>query len=440
MCTQDAISIFLAGVEAVKPSHFIPQYIQLKKNVLTVDFQNITLSEHDKVYIAAVGKAAAAMALETEKIIADRIASGIVVTKYHHALPLTFCSTIEAGHPVPDASSIEGGKAIIELFKKTSKDDIIIMLISGGASALLADHPPGCTLQQLQQTVQLLLDCGAPIDEMNSVRKHLSLIKGGQLMQYTSAKVLSLILSDVPGDDLSVIASGLTVADDSSFEDAWNIITKYQLEEKLPAAVSDWLKKGLRKEITDTPKRGNLAFENVHNTIVANNAIALSAAAQKAAALGYHTVIISSMLSGEASIQATHFTQELKKIKSSQPACLLWGGETTVTIKGNGKGGRNQEFALAALCQMKTDAWFNSNPCIVMSGGTDGTDGPTDAAGAIADAAILEATTVQALDPTIYLNNNDAYHFFEKTKGLVITGPTQTNVMDIVIGLIKPGE
>jgi glycerate 2-kinase len=337
MLTQDALSIFLAGVEAVKPSRFIPQHIQLKGGVLNIGSQSIPLSHTNGLYIAAVGKAAAAMALETEKIAGRYITSGVVVTKYHHGTALSHCRTIEAGHPVPDKNSMEGGKAIMELFKKVGKEDVIIMLISGGASALLADFPPGCTLKDMQHTVQLLLDCGAPINEVNTIRKHLSLIKGGQLMQYTAARVFALILSDVPGDDLSVIASGLTVADDSSFGDCKEIIERYHLSEKLPTAVLSWMTNGIQQLIPDTPKQGNPIFKKVFNSIVASNVTALKAATTKSHLLGYTTIILSPDLSGEAAEQAVYFVKELKQRINKKPLCLLWGGETTVTIKGKGK-------------------------------------------------------------------------------------------------------
>lgn len=435
MLRQDALAIFLAGVEAVKPSKFIPQYIECKGEVLKIASQDVAIPPHGKIYIAAIGKAAAAMALETEKILGDRVNAGIVVTKYNHGSALSRCRTIEAGHPLPDVNSIEGGKAIKALFQQADKDDIIIMLISGGASALLADCPPGCTLEDMQQTVQLLLDCGAPIHEMNTMRKHLSLIKGGQLMQHTEANVYALILSDVPGDELSVIASGLTVADDSSFEDCEAIITRYHLSEKLPVPVLSWLQKGIHKQIPDTPKRGNPIFKKVYNTIVASNATALKATATKSHLLGYTTIILSPDLAGEASEQAVYFVQELKKRILKKPLCLLWGGETTVTIKGNGKGGRNQEFALAALNALYNDEELLNHPWVILSAGTDGTDGPTDAAGAIIDRDIIAVAEKLSLDLPSYLNDNNAYSFFEQTKGLIITGPTQTNVMDIVVGL-----
>lgn len=436
MLKQDAIQIFLAGVEAVKPHHFVPRHLHTEKNTVHISGQSFSAHNIQNLYIAAVGKAASAMAMETEKILGSLVREGLVVTKYDHGLPLRVCRIIEAGHPVPDQNSLSGGKEIIALFKKAGKDDIILLLVSGGASALTEAIPNDCTLNDFRETAQLLLDCGAAIGEINTVRKHLSLIKGGQLMQYTKARVIALILSDVPGDDLSVIASGLTVPDSTTFKDAWQIIEKYELAEKLPLAVKNRLWNGVKGTIPDTPKTGDSIFSRVHNSLVATNRMALDAASQKAQALGYNVKIIDSMLTGEAATQAGYFVQRLKDEYRHLPVCLLWGGEPTVTITGKGRGGRNQHFALAALSALQNDPWTCKNRFVILSGGTDGTDGPTNAAGAVADGETLSKAEALSLSPKDYLYQNDAYHFFEKTGGLIVTGATQTNVMDIVAGLV----
>ncbi|MGN6492168.1 MAG: glycerate kinase type-2 family protein [Agriterribacter sp.] len=433
MSIQHLQDIFMAGVNAVKPSEFIPRNLVCNGNVLRAGENTFNL-QNRKVYIAAAGKAAAAMAQETEKILRNKISEGIVVTKYQHALPLQICKTIEAAHPVPDERSVEGGKAILELFSKTQEEDIIILLVSGGASALLCDLPPGCTLADLQRTSTLLLDCGAAIDEINTIRKHLSQIKGGQLMQRTTATVIALILSDVPGDDLSVIASGLTVPDKTSFADAWQVIEKYALQEKLTKPVSDWLSRGKAGYLPDTPGNDDPAFKNVFNILVATNGIALEAAQKKASAIGYITDIVQPPLSGEADERAASFVKKMIAIQGDEPRCLLWGGETTVTIKGTGTGGRNQQFALAALCAMK-EMQGEQKAIHLLSGGTDGTDGPTNATGAFANYPLIEKANSFGLDPKSFLANNDAYTFFQQVDGLIITGPTQTNVMDLVVGI-----
>lgn len=433
MSRHDATGIFLAGVKSVQPSGFIPAHIRIYNKSIFIGSTEIELSSFNNLYVAAAGKAASAMAQETEKILSTRIKSGLVITKYEHTIPLHTFTTIEAGHPVPDENSIKGGNALLNFFKQTREDDLIIMLVSGGASALVADCPPGIILKDIKETVQLLLQCGASIDEINTVRKHLSLLKGGQLVKYTNARIFSLILSDVPGDDLSIIASGLTVADKSTFEDAWNIVDKYRLSNLLPDNVRTWLQHGINNSIPDTPKPGDKIFDNVTNIIVANNAIAIKASAVKAKQLGYSVQLASPILSGEASTRAVEFIKKLNTLNDKK-LCLLMGGETTVTIKGKGKGGRNQEFVLAALCESKTNQNVSFRNITILSGGTDGTDGPTDAAGALADEKLADQLKS---DPCTYLADNDAYHFFKEENGLLITGPTQTNVMDIVIGLIN---
>ncbi|HEX5024324.1 MAG TPA: DUF4147 domain-containing protein [Agriterribacter sp.] len=437
MSRYDAIQIFLAGLEAVKPAHFIPQNLQFNKNIIKINDQTFSLTSIENLYIVAVGKAAAAMAFETEKILGSAITQGIVVTKYGHGLQLSHCSTIEAGHPMPDKNSLLGGKAIMKLFKKATQKDLIILLISGGASSLVADSPSGCTLEDIQITIQLLLDCGAAIDEINTVRKHLSNIKGGRLMQTTHSTVAALILSDVPDNDLSVIASGLTVPDKSTFNDAWRVIEHYQLVKKLPSSARDHLINGVNKMTPDTPKPGAPAFDNVYNHLVATNKVAIEAAAAKAQLLGYTIQIISPVLSGEADKQAENFINYLKNEMSKQPVCVLWGGETTVTIKGTGKGGRNQQFVLAALCALKDQGWLAQNNAAILSAGTDGTDGPTTATGAVIDPDTVIKVKAMAIHPEQFLQDNDAFHFFEKVDGLIVTGPTQTNVMDIVVGLMN---
>jgi len=437
MSAIDATAIFLAGVEAVKPEHFIPMHVCVENNFIIIAGHRIDIASVNRILVVAAGKAASSMALETEKIIGPHIDAGMVVTKYHHALPLRICKTIEAGHPVPDENSIAGGKAVVEIFKDSAPDDLIIMLISGGASALLADCPPGCTLEDVQLTVQALLNCGAAIDEVNTIRKHLSLIKGGQLMHYTSATVIALLISDVPGDELSVIASGLTVPDNTGFEDAWHIIQHYRLIEVLPKSIVNWLGQGIEKKIKDTPRQGDKCFEKVYNKIVATNDVALRAAARKASSLGYDTHVLMPLMSGEASLQAEYFIEQLKQLPGDKPGCLLWGGETTVTVKGSGKGGRNQEFVLAALCYLQKEFRAANIRITILSGGTDGTDGPTDASGAVIDNTSFSAMQPDAIAAEQYLLNNDAYSFFKQTGSLIITGPTQTNVMDIVVGLIN---
>jgi glycerate-2-kinase len=435
---SDAVQIFTAAVRAVQPQHLLPSHMRWQGKNLQLGEQVFEAGSFDKLFVIGAGKASAAMAHEAELILGNHIHEGIVVTRHGHSFPLKTIRCIEAGHPVPDDMSVQAGRDIIRLLKTAGEKDIVIALISGGASALMVDCPPNVSLTDLQQVFNKLLQCGAAIQEMNTVRKHLSAgIKGGQLMRTAwPATVVSFILSDVIGDPLDSIASGPTVADNTTFTDAWNILHKYQLIDELPVSVIRWLQLGLNKQIDETPKAGDAIFNKSFNYLIGTNRIALEAAATAARQLHYTPVIVTDAMKGEAQDKAYELVQQVKNYQGPRPACLLLGGETTVTIRGNGKGGRNQEFALAALDAMEKTFTAEDMP-VILSAGTDGTDGPTDAAGAVADSAVMHMAKQQGLNPDTYLAANDSWHFFHQTAGHIITGPTQTNVMDIVVALLK---
>lgn len=427
-----AEAIYRAAVAAVQPAALLPQYLQLKDNVLQISNQTIPLA-NSNLYVIGAGKAAAAMAQTVESILGDHIKAGIVTTKYEHALPLEKINCIEAAHPVPDENSVEAVEQTINLLKQTKPNDVIICLLSGGASSLWADAPDGLSLQELQQTFQLLLRSGASIDEMNCVRRHLSQIKGGQLLRYVpQAHWFTLIISDVPGDQLQDIASGPTSADVTTFADAMNVINNDQLQHQLPTSVLQYLQKGMNGELLDTIKPGDSLLKQVKNIIIGSNKTAIAAAKQKAEELGYAVIVEEELLTGETAEAASHILQKATEHHVNKPACFLFGGETTVTVTGNGKGGRNQQLALCALQLLRN----NPTNITLLAAGTDGTDGPTDAAGAFADHALLKAADEQQLSISDTINRNDAYHFFENVNGLLKTGATQTNVMDIAIVLI----
>jgi hydroxypyruvate reductase len=311
--------------------------------------------------------------------------------------------------------------------------------MSGGASALWIDVPQGASLADVQQSFELLLRSGATIEELNAIRKHLSGIKGGQILQYApTAKWFSFIISDVPGNDLSVIASGPTVPDDTRFEDVRRIIEKYHLSDQLPDAILQHIQKGLLGEISETAKSGDPIFKQVINTIIGSNSIALESAAVVAKQLGYHIAAINPGLTGDAATVGRELVLKAKKYSGIKPACFLSGGETTVIVTGKGKGGRNQHMVLSALLELQSNNdEATSNEITFLSAGTDGTDGPTDAAGAIADDQTVAMIHEKKLDAQKYFNNNDAYLFFEQTGGLVKTGATQTNVMDLVVVIVE---
>ena len=432
-----ALAIFNAAVKAVQPSVLIPAHLQLKDDVLLIDGKNMPLKEYDGVYVLSVGKAASAMALEAEKILGTHIAAGLVVTKYEHSLPLRYCQTIEAGHPVPDENSWLAAINILSFLQPLTQHSLLLCFISGGASALIADVADGITLHDVQTLSKLLLQCGADIHEINTVRKHISYLKGGQLVNLAKgAAVFTFIISDVQGDDMSIIASGLTVADPSTFIDAWSVLEKYALVDKVPAAIKTRLLNGIDNLIEERPKPGSPAFTKVYNYVIGNNQVALNAAALQATLLGLTVLQVDDLLNGEARDAAAKFVQLLLNYKGNKPACILAGGETTVTIKGNGKGGRNQEFVLACLIElMKLDMLETDFP-VILSGGTDGTDGPTTAAGAVIDINFFKHINKSAINTENYLLNNNSFAFFEPLNALIDTGATQTNVMDILIAII----
>ncbi len=431
---SNALKIFNAAIEVVQPLQLLPVHVTLTDETLSICEQTLFLSEIKKIYVVGAGKASAGMAVEMERILGNLITEGLVVTKYQHSQPTNFIKVMEAAHPVPDEKSVEGAELTKTLLGKTQKGDVVICLLSGGASSLWCDVPVGLTLAEIQSVFDILLKSGADINEMNTVRKHLSSFKGGQLIEYCGeVKVFSLIISDVPNDDLSVIASGPTVPDSSTFGDVVRILLKYDLFSKIPKNVLQYICDGLTGTIPETPKPGNNLFQNTFNSIIGSNSVALKAAAQKAKELGYNVMVNEDLLAGLADEVAVKIISELSVLNEKRPFCFLQGGETTVVVKGNGIGGRNQHLALTALSEMVENS--SEENTVLLCGGTDGTDGPTDAAGAIVDKCVLAKTKELELNPKEFLSNNDAYHFFEQTNGLLITGPTGTNVMDILLAI-----
>lgn len=432
-----AQDIFAAGLKAADPFDAIKQNVRLDNDDLQVAEQRYRLANIQKLLVAGCGKAAARMARAIEDLLGDRISGGIVSVKYGHGLPLDKIRVIEAGHPIPDKAGLDGASQIMDYVRLAGAADLVIFLISGGGSALFPCPADGLTLAEKQQTTQNLLDSGATIQEVNAVRKHISKSKGGRFAKLVApAQLVSLILSDVVGDALEAIASGPTVADSTTYSDCLEIIRRYNLSDRIPHAVSQLLQRGAKGEIDETPKPGDSVFEKVQNIIVANNRLALEAAQRQAEALGYHAMTLSGCIEGESRLVASSHASLVKKIAQSngplrRPACVISGGETTVTVRGDGLGGRNQEFALAAAIEIS-----GIDGVVVLSAGTDGTDGPTDAAGAIVDSSTIQRGQSKGLDAAEFLARNDSYHFLQATSDLFITGPTFTNVMDLQVMLI----
>lgn len=394
----------------------------------------------NKLYVVSFGKAAPSMARALADGVSNVLTRGIIITKYGHTgqKPVTDTLAVyEAGHPIPDENGVRATGEVLNLLKQTDEDTLVVFLISGGGSALLCRPYDGISLAEKQVVTEALLKAGADIQELNTVRKHISAVKGGRLAEMACpAKMISLILSDVIGDPLDVIASGPTSPDTSTYADAMKVIQKYGLAERLPGSVINILTKGAQGQIPETPKTEAPVFRRLNNIIIASNAIAIEAAKKAAERSGYKTTVLSTELSGEASHVAKQLAKAAldrkKTLPKGEKVCLIAGGETTVTVKGDGKGGRNTELALAFGIEIKGESGIT-----FLSAGTDGTDGPTDAAGALVTGQTFPEAVKQGLYPQDYLTRNDAYTFFHTMNGLVITGPTGTNVMDIQLILLE---
>jgi glycerate 2-kinase len=423
--------IFEAALAAVDPYQAVCRYTESLRNQYEKE-------KFKKLFVLGFGKAVTPMVQAIVDEMGDLITGGLGVTKYGHgADAIGPIKIYQAGHPLPDEAGVRATEKLIELIRDFNEHTLGICLISGGGSALLVAPFPGIMLSEKIQTTDLLLMAGADINDLNTVRKHLSRVKGGRLAEMVFPGALrSFIVSDVIGDKLDVIASGPTAPDGTTYGDALQVLKKYGIVEQLPPSVFNVLSKGVAGEIPETPKDGGPFFSRAENTIVASNKSALEAAGKKAKELGYETVVLSHDLKGEAREVGRWLAEKALEIqKGSGPRrriCLLSGGETTVTVKGEGKGGRNMELALAFALEAA-----QTRGVTLLSGGTDGTDGPTDADGALADGQTIAKARALELEAKPYLDNNDSYHFFEKTKDLLITGPTQTNVMDLQIILVE---
>ena len=433
--------IFRAGLKAVDPERAIRKYVRCKGDELFVGDCSYSLDRFKRILLVGAGKGTAPMAKALEDILGDRLTNGLIIVKYGHGIPLKKTKSMEAGHPIPDEAGLRATEELLKQVQECTEKDLIICAFSGGGSALLPAPSLPFNLDQKQEITHLLLECGATINEINAIRKHLSRSKGGWLAKEAyPATLVSLLLSDVIGDKLDVIASGPTVPDESTYSDCIEIIERYDLINRLPESVVEYFKQGASGDLPETPKDGDPVFSKVQNLIVGNNREALLVAKKQAISFGYNTLVLSSQIEGEAKEVAQVFAAIGKEICQvglpvSPPACILAGGETTVTIQGKGKGGRNQELALA--CAIAIDGWEG---IYMLSAGTDGTDGPTDAAGAIVSGLTCKRAGQASLNPHAFLLANDSYSFFESLGDLLKTGPTRTNVMDIICMLVEDAK
>ncbi len=416
------------------PGILIRKEVCLSGSQLFIADQILELDRIQRIFVMGAGKGVAPMAAELEEILKDHLTGGVVLVKRGHALPLKRIETVEAGHPIPDSNTKLGTARMLSLLQPMQSNDLVIFLLTGGGSALLELPEEGISWEDLQTVNLALMACGASIREVNTIRKHLSQVKGGRMLCFlTPARVITLAVSDVIGDAPDEIASGPTAPDPTTYCDAWRVIEKYRLQARLPDSVINHLQNGMEGKIPETPKPGDDLFVNSDFRIIGNNRLMLQAAQETAVELGYHALILTDRMSGEAEAMGRRFAALMKnvrhRIQSTREAwCLIVGGETTVTLRGNGIGGRNQELALAAATELS-----GTPDCLLMSVGSDGTDGPTDAAGAFVDGYTIRNAKKKRLDAIDHLLRNDSYYFFEKLGDLIVTGPTKTNVMDLVL-------
>lgn len=446
--------IFAQALDRVDPYKIITNRMSIDNEILSVAMDegdiSVDLMEFERIVVIGAGKATAKMALAVEDLLGERIESGIISVKYGHTEKLKRIRTIEAAHPVPDKNGVKAAAEIEELACSATDKTLVINLISGGGSALLPcpmhaevdGEKIEVTLEDKQNMTKTLLACGADISEINCIRKHLSNLKGGRLLRcLRPARSLNLILSDVVGDNLDTIASGMTSFDRSTYCDAVSIIDHYAIRDKVPAHVIKALELGNKGKLAETLKQDEFKESRTDNILIGTNRIALLGARDKALELGYNVRILTSRLQGEAGdaadmLWAVAQDEREWELLEKKPVCIIAGGETVVTIKGNGKGGRNQEMALKFLMRLGQDELAGKD-IHFLAASTDGNDGPTDAAGGFADTATLEKSREMGLSIADYLNNNDSYHFLQKVGALHKTGPTNTNVCDVQLLIVK---
>jgi hydroxypyruvate reductase len=425
--------VMQAALAAVEPGEAVRRALRRDGDRVTVGERSYDPRSYDRVIVVGAGKASAPMAAAVEEVLGDQVADGLVVVKHGHTDPTRTVRLREASHPIPDESCVDGTGELVSLLETTGPRDLVVVVLSGGGSALMLLPAEGISLADMQQTTDLLLRGGATINELNTIRKHLEQAKGGGLARLAApSDVLALVLSDVVGNPLDVIASGPTVPDTSTFADSCAIVDRFGIWDRLPASVARRLRDGRDGKIPDTPKPGDPLFERVQTVVVASNELAAEAGVRWAEAEGLSALLLSTYVEGEAREVAKVVAALAREEAASdrplrRPACLILGGETTVQVRGNGVGGRNQELALAASLKIA-----GLDDVVIAALATDGNDGPNDATGALVDGSTVARARSRGLDPEAYLANNDAYHFFEGLGDLLITGPTNTNVNDLL--------
>lgn len=434
---KDARELFDQAIKEADPRKCVLEHLELKGERLRVGGESFNLSDFKSVYVVAFGKAASAMAAALEELLGERITEGIVVSNARSERAFRKMDFHLSSHPVPDEKSVEAAKKVVSLLEKSGEKDLVIFLISGGGSSILAMPSEGLTIEDKRAATQRLMLCGVDTYGLNTVRKKMSQIKGGGLLKKAlPSQVITLILSDVVGDQLEFIASGPTVPDTTTYQDAWRVIEALELEHKIPPRVVVHLEKGRKKSGSPTMDREQYERSGATTIVVGNNHKAIVSMEKMAKKMGYNTLFLSSQISGEArevakvlagiSFDIKRFGRPVKK-----PACILFGGETTVNVMGRGRGGRNTETALSFCFEIT-----GSKGIVGLFAGTDGIDGPTDAAGAICDGQSRLVARSMGISARDHLADNDSYSFFETLGDLIKTGSTGTNVMDVGVVLI----
>jgi hydroxypyruvate reductase len=432
--------VIRAALRAVDPAEAVRNAMHRHGEVLTIGERRYDLSRYRRVIVVGAGKAGAPMTLAAEEVLGERVHAGLVNVKYGYTGVTSRVRLREAGHPLPDESSLAGTQEMVELLAGATEDDLVIGLISGGGSALMMLPEVSISLADYQQLTEALLRSGATINEINTIRKHIEQVKGGRLAQLAApAEVATLILSDVVGNPLDFIASGPTVPDTTTFADALDVLRRFGLLDQVPASVKEWLERGRRGAVPETPKPGDPLFDNVATVVIGSLDVAAGAAMAEARALGFEPLLLTTFLEGEArdvGLLGAALAKELiwRRRPIAPPACLILGGETTVTVRGQGKGGRNQEIALSAALAMA-----GLENALIVALATDGTDGPTDAAGGMVDGRTLERAEGMGLDARRALADNDSYALLQQIGDLLVTGPTNTNVNDLLFVFAFPG-
>ncbi len=430
-----ALQCLERAINAAEPKQLVKDRVKVENNQLQVDGYSFDLEKFKHVYVVGGGKAGGKMAQALEEILGERITAGIVNIPYGTRQKTDVIELNEASHPVPDEAGVKGTSRIMALAEQAKENDLVICSISGGGSSLMPLPREGISLKDKQAVTNALLKSGATITEINAVRKHLSAFKGGWLAKKAyPATVLNIVLSDVMGDSLDSIASGPTVSDPTTFDDAERILRKYDLWLKAPVSIRKIVSEGASGQLHETPKEDDVVFEKVHNVLVGNNRTASQAAVDCLRSKGLNTLLLAKMLLGEASEvgkMLANLADGVCNAPISKSLCVVAGGETIVTVIGEGLGGRNQELALSAALNL-----VESEECVIASLSTDGVDGPTDAAGAIVDGSTVKRARQLGLDPEKYLKNNDSYSFFLKLGDLICTNATGTNVNDISVVVV----